>query len=105
LHSDEQTNVSKIFYGCPHHSEDELDMQDRLSAFMLRYSSNLAPQLRNTVAATQGLAKAVIDVNNFFIDSKHLYRSHVISFTSSGEYPDPYAIDKVSRQTSTPKTT
>lgn len=74
-------------------------MQDRLSAFMLRYPRNPAPQLLNTVAAAQGLAKAVIDVNNFFMDSKHLYRSHLISFSSSGEnHPEKWMIDQVSRR-------
>lgn len=71
-------------------------MQDRLSTFLLRHSSTPASQVRNIVAATQGLAKAVVDVNNFFLDSKHAYRSHVISFTNSAHNHETCTIDKVS---------
>lgn len=86
--------LSKIFYGCPHQSVDRLDMEDRLSRFLLSHFDWNAPQLQGTLASARGLTTAVLDINHSFIDSKHVYRSHVISvYNDSNESQ----IDKASQ--------
>ncbi|KAB5577943.1 ankyrin repeat-containing domain protein [Coniochaeta sp. 2T2.1] len=81
-----------VFYGCPHQSVDRLDMEDRLSRFMLSHFDRNAPQLQGTLASAKGLTTAVLDINHLFIDSKHVYRSHVISVYNDS---DDSQIDKV----------
>lgn len=54
-------------------------MEDRLSRFLLSHFDWNAPQLQGTLASAKGLTTAVLDINHLFIDSKHVYRSHVIS--------------------------
>jgi len=54
-------------------------MEDRLSRFLLGHHDQNTPQLQGIIASAKGLTDAVIDVNDLFIDSKHFYRSHVIS--------------------------
>lgn len=87
-----RVNALKVFYGCPHQSVDRLDMEDRLSRFMLSHFDRNAPQLQGTLASAKGLTTAVLDINHLFIDSKHVYRSHVISVYNDD---DNSQIDKV----------
>jgi hypothetical protein len=68
-------------------------MEDRLSRFLLSHFDRNAPQLQGTLASAKGLTTAVLDINHLFIDSKHVYRSHVISVYNDD---DESQIDKVS---------
>lgn len=90
--SDSEADALKVFYGCPHHAMDRLDMEDRLSRFLLSHFDRNAPRLQGTLAAAKGLTTAVLDINHLFIDSKHVYRSHVISVYNDD---DNSQIDKV----------
>jgi hypothetical protein len=67
-------------------------MEDRLARFLLSHYNRKAPQLQGALASAKGLTKAVLDINHVFIDSKHVYRSHVISIYNDD---DDSQIDKV----------
>ena len=62
---------------------------------MLSHFDRKGPQLQGTLASVKGLTTAVLDINHLFIDSKHVYRSHVISVFNDS---DDSQIDKVSQR-------
>jgi hypothetical protein len=76
---------NQLFYGCPHMSYDQLDMEDRLSRFLFAQYEKEVPRIAGAVASIQGLARAVMRTNGLYLDSKHALRAHIISVYSPGE--------------------
>ena len=52
-------------------------MEDRLSRLLFGRWGHV--KVKNSVAVLDGLASAVVDINNLFIDTKHTFRSYVVS--------------------------
>ncbi|KAI0516990.1 ankyrin [Xylaria bambusicola] len=74
-----------VFYGCPHRSLSDGEMEDRLNRFLYRPCDSDKPKLPSLGQSTKALARAVIDINQLYMDSKHNFRSYVFSvFTSEG---------------------
>ncbi|KAI1359383.1 ankyrin repeat-containing domain protein [Xylaria arbuscula] len=74
-----------VFYGCPHRSLFDGEMEDKLNRFLYRACDANKPNLPSLGYSTKALARAVVDINQLYMDSKHSFRSYVFSvFTRDG---------------------
>ncbi|KAJ2990251.1 hypothetical protein NUW58_g3045 [Xylaria curta] len=71
-----------VFYGCPHRSLDDSEMEDKLNRFLYRSRSSRRPSLHLPRYATRALARAVVDINQLYMDSKHVLRSYIFSISA-----------------------
>ncbi|KAI0101765.1 ankyrin repeat-containing domain protein [Nemania sp. FL0031] len=80
-----------VFYGCPHRSLDDDEMEDKLTRFLYRPGQPEEPKLHPSGKSTRALARALIDINQLYMDSKHMFRCYIFSISAETDI----TIDKV----------
>ncbi|KAI0965233.1 ankyrin repeat-containing domain protein [Xylaria arbuscula] len=80
-----------VFYGCPHRCLNESDMEDKLNRFL--YRPDPSGKLNSPLVArsSRDLARAVVDINHLYIDSKHILRAYIFSIFAQSDV----TLDKV----------
>ncbi|CAG8956333.1 hypothetical protein HYFRA_00003713 [Hymenoscyphus fraxineus] len=73
----------QVFSGCPHRSEDEADMQDKISQFLFTTHNQYNTAVKPLLSSVKWLADTIIEINGLFIDSKVYLRSHLISIIAN----------------------
>ncbi|KAH6876599.1 ankyrin repeat-containing domain protein [Thelonectria olida] len=84
-----------VFAGCPHRAFTNLEMEDKLSYFLFTSVTGGIPSnvQRPSAPSIRGLAKAVIEINGIFVESKIPLRNRIISVYST----DPNSDKNMSR--------
>ena len=73
-----------------------MEMEDGLSPFIFRHVHEHSPTITASVESIRGLASAIADVNNLFIDVKLSFRSYIFSIYADADNISESGIDKVS---------
>ncbi|KAJ8131366.1 hypothetical protein O1611_g2263 [Lasiodiplodia mahajangana] len=80
-----------VFYGCPHRSLNDDEMEDKLTRFLYRSCSPDESNLPLLGQSMTALARAVIDINQLYIDSKHTLQCYILSIYAESDT----TVDKV----------
>ncbi|RDW77997.1 hypothetical protein BP5796_05849 [Coleophoma crateriformis] len=85
------STVALIFFGCPHRSINNQDMEDNIARLLLVSG---CVQRHGFVSVVKRLAQSIIDINNDFLDTKMLIRPCIFNIFSTVQDPHHFVFDE-----------